>query len=234
MRKKSSLVVNGMVAAVLAAVVIIAVITIPNLVGKSAEKIGEETACEKSLMIANGLKTVAGKVVDKSGNPVAVNCPIEFKDVHEENIENPPSGVKNLNRVMSDDVLHCWNRYGDKDDLFDSTTGVYCTPCKVLKMMGEDKFEGLVQYMDSEGYIDKFGAGAIVSQASRTFYDFYSFGGKGKEIAIISTWGKLEGENYLIYNERKDTGLMLYPFDDIGNLDCYSFEGRLNPLKYKR
>ena len=234
LRKKGLTVASGLAAAAVAAAVIIAVISLIPIIGRQAEEIGKDVPCEMTLIKAQGLKTVAGKVVDKSGNPPTINCPVEFRDVHEQNIENPDSGVKSLNSVMSNDVLFCWNRFGTKGDLYDSSTGTYCQPCKVLTIMSEEKLDRFVQYLDSEGYTAKFGPGANVPQDTRDYYDFYSFGGKKKEIAIVTTWGRLAGEKYLIYNERKQTGLLLYPFDNIGDLNCYSFEGRLNPTTYKR
>ncbi|MBN2112249.1 hypothetical protein JW707_04070 [Candidatus Woesearchaeota archaeon] len=233
--KKKAQMFRWVIISVLIVVILLILIFLPKKISDTSEKTAVRMACEKSLSINNNLKVISSKLADSLGNLMTINCQTEYKTIKEKNSDQDPS----LQREVADDVLDCWNLYGDKRNLFNQDTGTYCIICKSLEITEEDHIDNLLSYIRAkkatatQTYVQAFGGEVNIPQNAGNTYDTYRFT-KGSSTAVVVTFGKLAGANYLVLHQASGIGVLLYPYDSVANLNCYSFEGRQTALEFKR
>lgn len=233
--KKKAQMFKWVIVTVLTVILIIILITLPKKIADTSEQTAIRLACEKSLEINSGLKTVSQKLADGLGNIMTVNCQTEYKKYSERNSDREPS----LQREVADDLLDCWRLYGTKKGLFNQDTGTYCIICKSIEITNEDHIDNLLSYIRTkkatatQTYIQMFGGKDNIPQNAGNTYDTYRFT-QGDSTAIVMTFGQVSGANYLVFDKGDKIGMLLYPYETVTSLNCYSFEGRTTALEFKR
>lgn len=238
--RKAQIMQRAMVMAVFSVIVLLVLIFVPRLTTKTAESAAMRAACEKSLELLNNLRIMGDTVADNMGDLRTINCATEYVEV---DVPRNPSEKEweKVTMQIADHAFSCWDLYGDKDRLFAQGTGIYCILCKSVDITeGTTLRRGLVSYMGEtrapnvEGgtYVQAMGGADDFREAEET-YNFYSFK-PNTDTAIIVTYGGKLDVPYLVYNTPTQIGMIFYPYDEIGNLNCYRLEGRANSMEYKK
>lgn len=232
--KNAGMLTKGLIMAVMILVVTIALIAIPRMIGEAAEKAGESVACEKSLEINEGLRILGGSLTDSIGSAVAINCVTEYAETSKKGEE--------LTEEFAGHIHDCWKLYGGREKLFNQETGTYCIICKSIEVKETDRFEeGLVDFLKNKEpiikrgtYLARLGGESVLDAGADSRYNFYSFNTRNST-ALVVTFGTIGFTgNHLLYNTRTGIGMLLHPYDRVGELGCYSFEGKTTSLQYKR
>jgi hypothetical protein len=239
-KRKAQLMQRAMIMAVFSVVVLLILIFVPRLTTQTAESAAMRAACEKSLDIQNNLRIFGDTVADNMGELSTINCATEYVEV---DVPRNPSEKEweKVTMQIADHSFKCWDLYGDKDRLFAKGTGIYCMLCRSIDITdGTTLRRGLVGYMGQtrapnvEGgtYIQAMG-GADDFRGAEESYNFYSFKPKTDTAIIVTYGGKLDAP-YLVYNSRTQIGMIFYPYDEIGKLNCYRLEGRANSMEFMK
>ena len=232
--KKGMSMMGKIVSLIIMVVVIVLLIQLPAWTGEIAEESGLRLACRKSLEISHNLRMIGGSLADGFGNVMNIDCSTKY-------LELTGSGEE-LNRDVADHIYDCFSLYGDRKDLFDTSSGTFCVICKVFSFHGADNLEGLTDFMKKENspsitrktYVNVMGGEQAFPKEAQQMYNYYALD-RDEDIALIVTFGDSGfAHQRLVFNKETNVGLLLYPYDDISDLGCYAFEGRTTSLQYKR
>lgn len=232
-KNKKSEMMHWIVVVIMMLVVLLVVIWIPGKIGQTSEQGAVDAACDIALDISENLRVLGGSLADKQGNEIVLPCSTDYISTDSEG--------EDLAREFADHIYQCYTRYSKKKSLFDTSRGNYCIICKNFEMADSGAIENLVDYLKTKRnpsgekgtYEDHFGGERVFPETAESNYNFYSFE-RGDQIAVVFSFGNVENADYLIWDSIKETGILFYDYNDVGSLNCYSFEGRTNSLEYRR
>lgn len=174
--KKSSLAIRFLIAAIMAIIVLMAVLSLIRTEGAAFSHLIPRTACKESIELNAALHI---KTFDP---PSRISCPTNYVEFGggkvryqygelDESFDLPASQKERddaIKRSMADEIYQCWNQFGEgRKDLFGGPKK-YCNVCSVFRFGDQDtEIKGFYSYLMSHPVPDEELAGKGV-----TYFDY--------------------------------------------------------------